>query len=252
MDVRELFKNRIVWGSCLATVVILMFIIALSGGHKGETAKVLKTTPQNTTVHAEVGGNATLNCALEFPNKKALPYFVSWTKYTGERLDWMETYSSKRKNNEKHYLILETAKLSITNLTWEDGGQYECKVFFGTQPSKDKGGTWFNLEIEPTKEPVDATAGEKVTLLCGANNLPSYIPFQWTKDGKLLPSSNHTMVTNTITGTLTIHRAEKHDSGLYACELKSEKLQKYYPMTRYLLTVHDNASKPGGRGKNSG
>lgn len=160
---RERARKPVVWGSCLAILVIVSFILFFSRG--SDNVKISKI--------AQLGGHIILDCSLDVSNQKHQHYFVQWRKVTDQKhtvdgqelevleLGYIKFYLSKENGdksskNDRVYVIPGTTSLNITKVTWEDSGFYKCEVFLAYQPvavmSKDvKKGPWIKLVIDEKK-----------------------------------------------------------------------------------------------------
>lgn len=81
------------------------------------------------------GGEVTLNCSLNFPKGKRIPYLVQWRKVTNVSTPILigshyPPYRSKMTSNPRIFLENGSASLTITNISNDDQGLYECKVIF--------------------------------------------------------------------------------------------------------------------------
>lgn len=72
----------------------------------------------------------------------------------------------------------------------------------------------------------DATIEEygrnEVTLQCVVENLPSYQPMQWFREGERIIDAEDKYVTNSENGTLTISKPMPEDAGEYECVVNLE------------------------------
>lgn len=218
-------------------IIVLIVIIYLIGGYP--------------LIEAELGKNVTLNCSVAFPGGKHQPFTVQWRKDNDTKV-YQSNDTGHQASHNRVYAIPGTTLLQITKVTWEDYGWYECKVIFYKHGSYNDSRDVQNLstskvylEVTTPKIPTNAVVGKKVDLTCRATGNISYLKpkdVMWTFKGFSVSSTpwlaNHVRMTNKIGGSMTIHPVRKNDTGLYACEIRSERLSKFVPIVRYMLNVN--------------
>lgn len=139
---------------------------------------------------------------------------IEWYK-DGKRL-----YTNKRMN-----VIDSSQKLKITQVTFDDSGEYLCRAI-NTQGKVEVAA---NLKIENVKrsapkivtKPIDTEAYRETTvqLPCEVDSEPSSL-VEWRKDGsRIIPDSRLTI---TLIGSLIIKNLTLLDSGRYECSVRNE------------------------------
>ncbi|CAH1801281.1 unnamed protein product, partial [Owenia fusiformis] len=218
------FPHNFLYIKQLDTIWPLLFLglnCVISKHQGGQLAR----EPQTTT--ATVGSAVTLFCTLT-ADQVAQGWTITWKE--GE--DFIYIGSTGANYNPTKYTVSGNANLQINDVTTEDAGVYQCRVYpKGGTPPFDKtaqlniinsGG---QLAIEP--QTTTATVGSTVTLFCTltADQVAQGWTITWKEGddfiyvGSTGVNSNPTKYTISGNANLQINDVTTEDAGVYQCRV---------------------------------
>ncbi|XP_076061221.1 lachesin-like, partial [Oratosquilla oratoria] len=202
----------------------------------------------NTVVHAQVGGTASLQCYTQYLNEGT----VSWLKGEDDQLltAGQQLYTTENRISVKHLRHEKLWELHIQDVKMTDQGEYECQV-----TSHPPVSIFFKLKVVQVYAVIDNAPeihvgeGYSLRLTCSAPRAitpPVYI--FWYHNGTMINyerSRDLEVTKDNFSSSLTISRVSKIDAGVYRCE---PHLAKPANVTLHVLENEKPAAMQHGRG----
>ncbi|XP_012286670.1 peroxidasin [Orussus abietinus] len=164
--------------------------------------------PADVEVH--LGETATLSCRVAGDPKPSIK--------------WMRNSDEVPLDGE-HYVMKDDGSLTISPMTENDVGEYECVAssemgYTKSRPARAVVTVSPNIRFTEVPHSRTIKTGDDVTLICRAEGTPSP-RLSWWRDGERIETGGRTFVEDSATA-LRILATKDSDSGRYVCQAENE------------------------------